>query len=103
MIKGCQKRVIWLRKTGSELFEEAYFIMSEAACRRAPGEADMIKEANRLIGRTPVGSYWEETEKTEVTARTKTAQGKAIGRFLWFMLGGVSAAFPLVLLLITRG
>ena len=31
MIKGCNKRVIWIRNTENELFEQAYFILSDSA------------------------------------------------------------------------
>ncbi len=49
MIKGCQKNVVWLRNTESELFEEAYFIVSDKVKSRHISENDMVSEANRLI------------------------------------------------------
>ena len=47
--KGCQKRMIMLKNTGSELFEEAYFILKESKNGSLANENDMIKEANRIV------------------------------------------------------
>ncbi len=49
VIKGCQKNVVWIRSTESELFEEAYFIISDKVKRKHISENDMVSEANRLI------------------------------------------------------
>ena len=58
MIKGCQKNVVWIRSTESELFEEAYFIISDKIKRKQVSENDMVSEANRLIADrfTPLGA-----------------------------------------------
>lgn len=49
MVRGCQKKIIYLKNTGSDVFDEAYFIMSDK-CPEVSGECDMIKEANRILG-----------------------------------------------------
>ena len=49
MIKGCQKKIIMLKNTGSEIFEEAYFILSESADKSNLSQSDMIAEANRIV------------------------------------------------------
>ena len=46
-MRGCQKRVIYIKNTGSRHFEGAYFVL-----RPNQGEVsslDMIKEADRII------------------------------------------------------
>ena len=52
MMRGYQKRVIYLKNTGSSIFEEAYFIMKtdrKSDLEKAyTGEA-LIEEANRII------------------------------------------------------
>lgn len=48
-MRGYQKRVIYLKNTGSRHFEEAYFILREDAVSGATPGADMIEEANRII------------------------------------------------------
>lgn len=50
MFRGCQKKIIKLKNTGSGLFDEAYFILKDAAANSPYiTETDMIKEANRII------------------------------------------------------
>ena len=46
MIKGCQKKIIFLKNTGCELFEEAYFIMKDLTIDK--GESDIILEATKI-------------------------------------------------------
>ena len=47
MIKGCQKNIIFLKNTGSELFDEAYFVVKPSATQKK--ERDIVLEASRLI------------------------------------------------------
>ena len=47
MIKGCHKRIIFLKNTGSELFEEAYFIMKPRATEMK--ESDVVSEATKIV------------------------------------------------------
>ena len=46
--KGCEKRMIMLKNTGSDLFEEAYFILNNRNNSHI-SRNDMIKEANRIV------------------------------------------------------
>ena len=48
MVRGCQKRIIYLKSTGSEVFDEAYFVVRDEALSNM-GECDMVKEANRIL------------------------------------------------------
>ncbi len=48
-MRGYQKRVIYLKNTGSRHFEEAYFILREDADKKTPSGTEMIEEANRII------------------------------------------------------
>ena len=47
-MRGYQKRVIYLKNTGSRNFEEAYFIVRQDAYEGA-SSALMIDEANKII------------------------------------------------------
>ena len=47
MVRGCQRKVIFLKNTESKIFSEAYFIVDDKAPDTAEG--DMIREANRII------------------------------------------------------
>ena len=47
-MRGCQKRVIYLKNTGSEYFEEAYFVLKTTDSQKR-SDTDIIREANRII------------------------------------------------------
>lgn len=47
MVRGYQKRVVFMKNTGSEFFDEAYFVVCDEHMGKS--EADMINEANRII------------------------------------------------------
>jgi hypothetical protein len=49
MVRGCQRKAIFLKNTGSDLFSEAYFIVDEKKSCHNLTKGDMIKEANRII------------------------------------------------------
>ena len=48
-MKGYQRKVIHIKKTGSYLFDEAYFVLSRDGEALKLGEDDMVTEANRII------------------------------------------------------
>ena len=48
-MRGCQRKVIHIKKTGSYLFDEAYFVLSREGEDLHIGEDDMVTEANRII------------------------------------------------------
>ena len=48
-MRGYQRRVIFLKNTGSALFEEAYFVMRSEEMTEGKTEADMVSEAGRII------------------------------------------------------
>lgn len=47
MIKGCERRIIYIRDTGSPVFKEAYFVLRDGA--PSVPERDMVAEAERII------------------------------------------------------
>ena len=47
-MRAYQKRVIFLKNTGSDSFEEAYFVISDKGCEEK-SSADMVAEAKRII------------------------------------------------------
>ena len=48
-MRGYQKKVIFLKDTGSHLFEEAYFVVSRKGEEANIEQSDMVFEANRII------------------------------------------------------
>ena len=48
-MRGYQKKVIYLKNTGSRNFEEAYFVLRSDIDSPKISEGEMIKEANTII------------------------------------------------------
>ena len=81
--KGCQKRMIMLKNTGSEIFDEAYFILKEERILRSDvNENDMVREAGRIINENLLSSCCKRT--SEVFSRVK------LRMVLWYLAGAVS-------------
>lgn len=91
MVRGYQKRIIFLRNTDSRLFDEAYFILSENSERRAT-KADMISEANRILG--------ENLRENETEVRKKTCHGRraSLLAFAAFIAGALVGGCAMLLL-----
>ena len=62
-MRGCQKSVIYLKNTGSELFDEAYFVVSREGESLGVGESDTIYEANRIIDESLEGESVKKRRK----------------------------------------
>lgn len=54
MLKGCKKQMIVLRGTGSEIFDEAYFVLKNGVNAETCGGA-MLTEANRIVEENRTG------------------------------------------------
>ena len=48
-MRGYQKRVIYLKNTGSQSFEEAYFVLRSDTSSTVASSQLMIDEANKII------------------------------------------------------
>ncbi|MBE6673635.1 MAG: hypothetical protein E7596_00850 [Ruminococcaceae bacterium] len=47
MIKGCHKSIVFLKDTGSKIFDEAYFILKPEAITEEKN--DIVLEANKIV------------------------------------------------------
>ncbi len=50
MVKGCQRKTIHIRDTGSKYYEEAYLILRPGAFDGERESEEMIDEAMRIVG-----------------------------------------------------
>ncbi|MBR6557871.1 MAG: hypothetical protein IKT70_02555 [Clostridia bacterium] len=82
MVRGCQKKIIHLRDTGSDLFEEAYFIIRPGKAAVRATETDMIREARRILENNRLGDKRPPTGKTHRKRR---------GALILFSLGAASS------------
>ena len=92
MVKGCQKKTIHIKDTGSKYYEEAYFVLRPGVSEAGISSSDMISEAMRIAG-----------ESVGQGAAGRTARNRS-GGLLSFMIGLVfggivSAAVVLIIML----
>lgn len=79
-MRGCEKRVIYLKNTGSDLFDEAYFVVSQVGEIASPESCDMVSEANRII---------EECIEDKNNIRREEKARRISGFILPFFLGAL--------------
>lgn len=77
-MRGYQKKVIYLKDTGSHLFEEAYFVVSRKGEEANIEQSDMVFEANRIIKESL------ENKESRINSQKKKA---IIGFIIPFILG----------------
>lgn len=88
MIKGCQRKIIVIRDTGSDFFDEAYFIIKDGGTIPA-GDDDMIAEANRILERNMLCPQFAEEEKKE--KRRRESDGNIYLALRWYSFGIATA------------
>ena len=96
MIKGCKKNVVYVRNTESDLFREAYFILSDDFEEKGRSEPDMIAEANRIISETPVASYFGMP--SSLGRKKKQYRLDGVSKGFWFMSGAFFASIIALLI-----
>ena len=98
MIKGCTKKMILLKDTGSEFFEEAYFILKPdtpfAALR---SERDFVAEANRIVAESRPESRADGLSASARKSARKSVRKPRTGRKSAFFLGILSGILLCVL------
>jgi hypothetical protein len=52
MIKGCQKRMIFVKNTGSDLFDEAYFILKDDVPSNSELDGNIVRAATAIINQS---------------------------------------------------
>lgn len=57
-MKGTQKKMLLLKNTGSDIFDEAYFILKDRFPAVTVSESEMIKEANRIVSENLISGYF---------------------------------------------
>lgn len=75
MIRGCQKRIYYVKDTRSTLFTEAYFIL-KGERTSVPGEAEMAEEARRIV------ENFAQPAKSRFFVSAGNCTGQKIGAFI---------------------
>ena len=88
MIKGCERRMIKIENTESDLFESAYFIIRQnAQLPKRKRRDDMLREAARIVN-----------DKTEPSEKRAGSVRRWIERAAIFFSGALAAAAAALLL-----
>ena len=48
-MRGCQRQIIMLKGTDSQIFDEAYFLLRKDFDRSRGDEGELVREAERLV------------------------------------------------------
>lgn len=70
-MRGCQRQIIWLKGTDSQIFDEAYFLLRRSAENR--GKEEIVREAQRIVDRNT----------------TRRRRGKLTARDAWSFFVGL--------------
>ena len=89
MVRGCQKKIIYVKNTDSKVFDEAYFVLSDKI-PEATEECDMVEEANRILGEC---GYIKEKRKIFATVK------KILTENIPILFTGIIIGIVLVLLI----
>ena len=92
-MRGYQKKVIFLKNTGSHLFDEAYFVVSREGENASVGQSDMVVEANRIIK--------ESLEDCEERLRRERGKRKGVFLIPFFLGACISAAAAIIIYLVS--
>ena len=76
MIKGCQKKIIQIKDTKSQFFEEAYLVLKND-CKCDEKNVDVVSEATSIINRYSNGTT------------VKSHSNKRISKILLFLFGAL--------------
>ena len=57
-MKSSEKKMLLLKNTGSDIFEEAYFILKDRLPAVRVSESEMIREANRIVSENLISGYF---------------------------------------------
>lgn len=88
VMKGCQKRMIVIKNTGSNLFDEAYFILNDNAVRsQSISEHDMVGEAARIIAENMIIS-----DRSDKPQKRRSGGYELYMLLRWYVAGVLSTA-----------
>ena len=78
MIKGCNRRGVGMKNTGSDMFDEAYFLIKENAVHKSGRRSGMVEAAQMIV---------EGIEGKDERKRKKEKRRSAVINTLFFFFG----------------
>ena len=93
VVRGTQRKMVVVKTTDSELFDEAYFILRKDSAKNGDAsESSMIDEANRIINKNIFSRERERRRAAAISARDLLlyvgglASGSGIVGLFWLVL-----------------
>lgn len=83
MVRGCQKKIIYLKNTQSEIFDEAYFVIKDNALYENMDECDMVEEANKILEE----NFYFEDEENRMSHIIRLIKSNIIPFFIGLFFG----------------
>lgn len=85
MVRGCQKKIVYLKNTGSEVFDEAFFVVKENTSEIIE-ECDMVKEATKILNE----SFFTEEKDNIILRIRRSIKSKILPFFMGVVIGVVT-------------
>lgn len=95
MIKGCNKRVIVVKDTGSAVIEEAFFILKPGSETGNVSSDNILKHANTILGKSAYNSRFSDMN---MNVSSKQAGQKSSGGFWFGVLLGAAVTMLLTII-----
>lgn len=92
MIKGCSKRVIVMKETGSDMIEEAFFIIKPSGVKKSMTDADIMTQAKMLIEKGNASNRFSPSGFNVVKTAPKNKPKFALPFTLGLVLGAILSA-----------
>lgn len=83
-LRGCQRKIILLKGTDSQIFDEAYFLLRRGA--ETFGNAEIIREAERIVNRNTTRRRRRVTRRDGIAFVLGIACGIACGLLIGIVL-----------------
>ena len=71
MIRGCQRRIYYVKNPGGDIFDEAYFVIRKDYAGRGTtltGDAEIADEAKRIVEQATEGGASAKGKRGKLTA-----------------------------------
>ena len=92
MVKGCQKKTIHIKDTGSKYYEEAYFVLKPGVSESKISSGDMISEAIKIAE--------ESVDRAGIGGRSAGRTGGLLSVMAGLFSGGALSAVVLLIILL---
>ncbi len=95
MIKGCSKKVIVMHDTGSDMIEEAFFILKSGADTGKIKECDILKHAQTIL---KDGEYKDRFSSLGMNVMKRDKTKSSVHFIIGLVLGSVCSVIIMLII-----